>query len=48
MTPWNVYLNNRRIDTLFTTAGCDRESVRRSLVDHDGYDPRIVVRKCRT
>ena len=41
---WEVYLNGRHIDTVFydetyTTA----EDVKRSLVNHDGYNPGIEV-----
>ena len=44
---WNVYLNGKLIDTVFYSASAkvDAEEVRRSLVNHDGYDARIVVRK---
>lgn len=45
MQAFNVYLNGRLIDTVFYSAGtkitCDE--VRRALIDHDGYDSRIVV-----
>lgn len=44
---WNVYLNGRRIDTIFTVAGMDAEEVKSGLVDHDGYDPGIRVRRNR-
>ncbi len=42
---WNVYLDGRRIDTVFTVADMDAEEVKRGLVDHDGYDPGIRVRR---
>lgn len=41
---WNVYLNGRLIDTVFAT-GYDAEEMKRSLINHDGYDPRIRVKK---
>jgi len=44
---WNVYLKGKIIDTVFYDSNCDREYVRRGLVEHDGYDPAIVVRKAR-
>ena len=44
---WNVYLNGKLIDTVFYDADCDADYVRRGLINHDGYDPRIVVRKAR-
>jgi hypothetical protein len=49
MDAFNVYLNNKLIDTVFYTKSsketCD--DVKRSLVNHDGYNPRIVVKKGR-
>lgn len=46
---WNVWLPNgkggraRLVDTVWFDADMDAEAVRRSLIDHDGYDPRITV-----
>jgi len=41
--------NLKKIDTVFYTLsesdGDACEYVRRSLVNHDGYDPRIIVKK---
>lgn len=42
---WDVFLNGKKIDTVFVHPSEDRDSVTRSLVNHDGYDPGIVVRK---
>lgn len=44
MKGWNVYLNGKCIDIVFFDKDCDSDYVRRSLVEHDGYDYRIVVR----
>lgn len=44
-TAWKVYLNGKHIDTVFYTTSETAESVKRSLVNHDGYDYRIVVKK---
>lgn len=44
---WNVYLNGRCIDTVFYDKNCDKDYVLRGLIDHDGYDPRIIVRRAR-
>ena len=49
---WDVFLNHRKIDTVTAVdTGCSlkeqAEETRRSLVNHDGYDPGIVVRKRR-
>ena len=42
---WYVYLSRRLIDKVFYTEECGEEYVRNSLIDHDGYHPRIQVRK---
>ena len=42
MRAWNVYLNGKLIDTVFAT-GYDADEMRRSLINHDGYDPGITV-----
>lgn len=45
MQAWNVYLRGKLIDTVFYNRDCDAEYVRASLIDHDGYDARITVRR---
>lgn len=49
MKAFDVYLNGRKIDTVFYSASATETpaDVKRSLVDHDGYDPRIVVKRAR-
>ena len=42
---WNVYLNGELIDTVFFDATCDESYVLRALIDHDGYDPNIKVKR---
>ena len=42
---WDVYLNGHLIDTVFYDVDCDEDYVRRGLIDHDGYDSGIVVKK---
>lgn len=42
---WKVYLNGKLIDVVFFDPDCDKEFVWESLVDHDGYDPRIKIVK---
>lgn len=42
---WNVYLDDELIDTVFYDADCDEDYVKRGLINHDGYDPRIEVTK---
>lgn len=46
---FDVYLGRKLIDTVFYSVGekIDREDVRRALIRHDGYDPNIIVRKCK-
>ena len=49
MKAYNVYLNGRKIDTVFygDAVKVTAADVKRSLIDHDGYDPRIIVNKAR-
>lgn len=47
MIAWTVYLKNREIDIVFYTPDCDAEYVRRSLIEHDGYNRLITVKKCK-
>ena len=42
---WNVYLRGRLIDTVWFDADLTADEVKRSLVNHDGYDPEIEVRQ---
>lgn len=46
---FDVYLNGAHIDTVFYSLGVsvDAEEVRQSLINHDGYDPRITVKERR-
>ena len=45
--PFNVYLGTKKIDTVFDSKSSTAAEVKRSLVNHDGYDPRIRVTKAR-
>lgn len=47
---FKVYLGKKEIDKVFyhANSGETCESVKRSLVDHDGYDPSIRVVKERS
>jgi hypothetical protein len=47
MQAFDVYLNGKLIDTVFYTKGFDAEEVKKSLIDHDGYDPEIEIKKPR-
>lgn len=44
---WDVILNGKVIDTVFYDADCDADYVKRGLINHDGYDAGIEVRKPR-
>lgn len=41
---WNVYLKGKNIDNVGFT-GYTASEVKKSLIDHDGYDHRITVRR---
>lgn len=47
MQAFDVYLNGKKIDTVFygNVYPETPEEVKRSLVEHDGYDPAITVEK---
>jgi len=45
MTAWAVFLNGKQIDTVFYLPEITAQEVREGLINHDGYDPQIVVRK---
>ena len=45
MKAYNVYLDHKLFDTVFWVDNSDREEVRNSLINHDGYDPSITVRQ---
>lgn len=42
---FSVKLNGKKIDSVYQSGRTDTEEVRRSLIDHDGYDSRIEVKK---
>ena len=49
MIAYNVYLRGKLIDTVFWNSHCDggakitAEDVKKSLINHDGYNPDIKV-----
>ena len=48
MIAFNVYKKNKLIDTVFTCDGhVTKDEMKKSLVEHDGYDPDIRVTKAR-
>lgn len=40
---WNVYLFGKQIDRVYFTPDCDKEYVKTSLINHDGYHHQITV-----
>jgi hypothetical protein len=46
---FNVYRNGRLVDSVFYSASANvtTDEVRKSLIEHDGYHPSIVVREAR-
>lgn len=42
---WNVYRRGKLVDSVWYTKDCDVEYVRQSLINHDGYQPDIHVRR---
>ena len=45
MKAWDVILEGEIIDTVFYNNDCDADYIKQSLIDHDGYDPRIEVKE---
>lgn len=41
---WRVWLNQRHLTTVWFDSDMGPQEVKRSLVEHDGYNPNIVVR----
>ena len=46
-TAYNVRLDGKLIDTVFYSDKGAKEEVKRSLINHDGYDPSITVTEVR-
>jgi hypothetical protein len=42
---WDVYLNNKKIDSVFFDKDLKSDYVKDSLINHDGYDFNINVKK---
>ena len=40
---WDVYLNNKIIDTVWFDEDMTEDQVEDALINHDNYDPAIVV-----
>ena len=41
---WDIYLDWQLIDSVSFEYDIDEETVKSSLINHDGYDPNIIVR----
>ncbi len=41
---WDIYLDGQLIDSVSVEYDIDEETVKSSLINHDGYDPNIIVR----
>jgi hypothetical protein len=42
---WDVFLGVEKLDTVFYNRSCTAQYVRETLINHDGLDPHIVVRR---
>jgi hypothetical protein len=42
---WKIYLNGKMVDCVFFNNDCDAAYVKHSLINHDGYDAAIKVRR---
>lgn len=47
MSAYSVSLNHKHIDTVYYVSGTTCKEVKESLINHDGYDPNINVRRQR-
>ena len=47
MIAWAVWQGKKQIDTVYFMANIKASEVKRSLVNHDGYDARIQVHKAK-
>lgn len=45
MQAWNVYLGDILIDTVYYESWITKDEVRRSLINHDGFDFEIEIRE---
>lgn len=45
---YKVILNGKEIDKVYYAEKQDKDEVKRSLINHDGYNPNIVIVKERS
>ncbi len=43
---WAVFLHGHLIDEVPYTEDCDKEYVKKTLIEHDGYSCDIEIEKC--
>ena len=43
MQAWNVFLNGKKIDTVFYAGNCSQDYIKTSLIEEDDYPPEIQV-----
>lgn len=48
MKVWNVYLHGKKIDTVFFSISMSQTEVLLALINHDGYDPSILVKESKS
>lgn len=44
MKPWDIFLNGKKLDTVYFVSSRKMDEVRRSLIQNDNMDPNIKVR----
>ncbi len=42
---WDVYLDGKKIESTWWTPGHTSEQIRQSLINHDGFDVNITVKR---
>jgi len=45
MRSWDVFLEGRKIDTVFYVNNVEAEEIKESLINHDNYNPDIEVKE---
>ena len=45
MTGWNVYLNGKWVNKVFFVETETKEQILKSLINHDGFDSSIAIKK---
>lgn len=42
---WKVFMDGKKVDTVYFTSGHTAAEVKSSLIEHDGFAPDIVVKR---